>query len=244
MSSTQKFFLPFLKRKKVARNTYSFFFDRTKSNFDFLPGQYIRMTLPHPSPDERGISRYFTIASSPLDKKYVMVTTKMIQSTFKETLHGLKKGDPVQFFGPMGWFLQPEDEQFEKVFIAGGIGITPFHSLLLAASKKQPKHPMTLFASFSTKEDAIFYDELLTLSEKYPHIRVVYVFSKAQENQHKPIDEKGRISKTLLKKYIKDLKNPKYYVVGPFEMVENTKALLLSLTLDEEKIFTEDFTGY
>jgi len=243
MVRAKSFLLPFLKRKQLTKDVHSFYFDRAAVDFDFLPGQYIQMRLPHQSPDVRGTTRYFTISSSP-HEKHLMVTTKMVQSTFKETLHGLVSGQNVQFFGPMGWFLEPRDEQFEKVFLSGGIGITPFRSLLLSLEKESLSQKVTLIAFFSHKNNALFAKELKAVAASHPHITVVYSFSNFQENQNNDGDELGRISQTLLQKYVKDIQKPKYYLVGPMAMVSSTRNLLQKLSISDEKIFTEDFTGY
>src|SRR5258708_3228613 len=95
----KEFFLPFLRREQITENVYSLFFDRRDVKFTFLPGQYIRMVLPHKNPDNRGTSRFFTIASSPLEKDHFMITTKLIQSSFKMTLLSLTAGTPVKMYG-------------------------------------------------------------------------------------------------------------------------------------------------
>lgn len=232
------FSLPFLKHIQIAHNTYSFFFDRSGSAIDFLPGQYIRMTLPHKSSDERGTSRYFTIASSPLEKKYLMVTTKMVQSTFKETLHNLTLGKEVHFFGPMGKFVFDENDTTERVFISGGVGITPFHSMLTYVAKKNLSMPITLIACFKTEEEVIFYEELAQLAKEQRNLRVVYAVHSAQKWK----GERGQLSERLLKKYLSDLSSVRFAVVGSPGMVTKTKELLLSLNIQHIK--TEDFTGY
>lgn len=229
MTKAKLFTLPLIKKEQIAKGTYSFYFDRSQVDFIFFPGQYVRMTLPHQNPDDRGTSRYFTIASSPLAKE-IMITTKLLKSSFKEALLQLSPGQAVQFFGPMGWFLLPKDDKQEKVFISGGIGITPFHSLLQTLKDKKLDTPITLIAAFSAPQDAIFYEKLTAIAKKNPQIGVVYAFS--------------RISELVLKKYVSDLQQPVYYVVGSEAMVAATKELLLALGIAEEKIQTEDFTGY
>lgn len=239
MTHSKSFSLPFVKKQQLTNDVYSFYFDRSAFAFDFLPGQYVQMRLTHPSPDVRGTTRYFTISSSPKEK-HLMVTTKMVQSTFKETLHGLEAGQEVKFFGPMGWFLEPGDEQFDKVFISGGIGITPFRSLLLSLEQEPLPQKVTLLAFFSKKEEALFMKELKSVAKFHPQITVVYSFSNGASEG----DEMGRVSKELLHKYIGDLHKPKYYLVGPMAMVASSKNILQELKISDEKIFTEDFTGY
>lgn len=238
MIKAKSFVLEFIKKQMIARNTYTFYFKRGKFP-DFIPGQYIRLTLPHKNSDDRGTSRYFTISSSPLEKKYLTITTKIYSlspSSFKKTLLNLKPATKVNVFGPMGWFLLPEHDGLEKIFIAGGIGVTPFYSLLQTLADKKLEKLITLFVSFKTKEHAVFYEELTEIANKNSHINVVYLFSNSQENQNS--------FDAVFEKYISDLGKPVFYIVGSPEMVYSTKNLLLDLGIPEEKIQTEDFTGY
>lgn len=228
MGKGTSFILPFVKKEQVAKDTYTFYFERGKFS-KFLPGQYIHLEIPHKA-DDRGTTRYFTISSSPLNKEYLTITTKVIRSSFKKALFHLKPGTKVNAFGPMGWFLLPKDEKEEKIFLAGGIGVTPFHSLLTTLVVEKLVAPIILIVSFSNPESAIFYDELMDITNKNSQIRVVYNYEHISEN--------------TIKKYVSDLQKPVYYVTGPEVMVAETKALLVNLNIDEEKIQTEDFTGY
>ena len=142
----------------------------------------------------------------------------------------LTEGAKVNAFGPIGWFLLPKDEKEEKVFISGGIGVTPFHSLLTTLHEEKLEVPITLLATFSKAEDAVFYDVLMEVSKNNSQIRSVYLYS--------------RITEAIVKQYVLDIQKPVYYIVGSEEMVAETKALLLALGVDAEKIQTEDFTGY
>lgn len=224
------FTLPFIKKERLAKDTYSFYFDRTKETFNFLPGQYMRMILPHANPDDRGTSRYFTISSSPHEKEHLMITTKIPQSTFKKALANLEPGTKVQFFGPIGYFIEKIESDKPFVFLAGGIGITPFYSLLKHAAHKKLTSPFALFASFSKPENIIFHKELTELSNKNKNIKTIFTTE--------------RFSEKLLKEKITDIYHPNYYIVGPPSMVEETKQMLENLEINSEQIFTEDFTGY
>src|SRR5438309_1255036 len=100
-----EFQLPFVKKEQVSSDAYTFYFDRKAfPAFSFLPGQWIRTTLPIAEPDDRGNSRSFSISSSPLNTQFLTITTRVIQSAFKKTLVNLPQGIPVQFFGPAGRF--------------------------------------------------------------------------------------------------------------------------------------------
>jgi len=245
MFSPKQFFLPFLKKEQVAKDTFSIFFDRTAcKDFDFFPGQYIRMTLPITTTDGRGASRFFTIASSPLEKRYLMITTKRGISDFKKKFLNLEKGSKIQFFGPIGGFYLREQETYEHVFLTGGIGITPFHSMITYVAEKKLHIPITLFVSFSVPQNAVFYEELTKISQEQQSIKILYTITKPEASQIFWTGETGRISGELLKKYVADIMKPTYYVTGPPAMVEGIEELLRSLHIPENQIRIEQFTGY
>ena len=245
MANSTEFHLPFLKKEIKAENTFSFFFDRKGSGFTFLPGQYIRMTLQHETPDNRGTGRFFTVYSSPSDLDYITITTKVIQSTFKKTLADLKGGEVIKFFGPMGNFILDESDTTPRVLLAGGIGITPYHSMLRYAAAKNLSIPLTLLVSFSTKQEMVFYDELMEVAKAHNSIKVIYTITKPEQSMGEWSGETGRISADLLRKYVANIVDQKYYLVGPTVMVEAMHKMLQDeLKLPEEKIISENFPGY
>lgn len=237
----KKFYLPFIKKEEVAKNTYSFYFDRAQIDFDFLPGQYIEMTLPIKNPDYRGSERFFTIASSPLNKNYLMITIKIIKSSFKKALMDIKPMQLVEFTGPWGGFVFREEQAFPHVFLAGGIGITPFHSMITYANTKNLSIPIILFASFSAREDIVFHKELSGISRINPNIKIIYTITHP-DDQWK--GETGRISEELIKKYVSNILEPRYYIVGPPSMVSAIEEIVLEMGVPNERIFIENFTGY
>ena len=244
MSEPKAFRLPFIKKEKVAKDTYSFYFNQAELGLDFIPGQYIRMNLPIANPDERGVSRQFTIASSPLEKNHIMITTKIIKASFKKKLLTLQIGEMVDFFGPLGGFIFDETKKEERVFLAGGIGITPFHSMIAYANGKNLSIPITLFVSFSTVDEMVFYEEMMGIANKNPNIKIVYTITKPEESQEKWNGEVGRISGVLIKKYVSDIFKPLYYIVGPPLMVSEIEETVIKMGISNNKIFIENFTGY
>lgn len=244
MNPPQEFHLPFVKKEEVGTDTYIFYFDRKNSDLTFEAGQYLRIFLPHENMDERGDKRFFSITSSPLDERYIMITTKVIQSSFKMSLLKLESGTPVRFFGPYGTFVLKEDQVFPRVFLAGGIGITPFHSMILFASEKKLTVPLTLFVSFSTAEEAIFYNELMETSKNHPSIKIVYTITRPEESKKPWTGETGRISSDLIKKYFSDVLKPIYMIAGPPKMVEAMEQLVRDIGVPSERIRKENFTGY
>lgn len=238
--------LPFLKKEQVAKDTYSFYFDRSSVSTEFIAGQYTRMILPHENSDDRGDRRYFTIASSPLQKDIQMHTTKIVEkrSSLKEQLFNLQPGQAVNFFGPMGNFVLPETDERPVVFLAGGIGLTPFHSMILYANAIKRQIPITLFVSFSAVEEVVFFEELQTIAAENVFIKPVYTITHPEESHVSWLGETGRISSELIKKYVADIMKPVYYLSGPPAMVEAMKEIVNSMHVPQEQIKEEKFTGY
>lgn len=240
---TNKFTLPFIKKEQVAKDTFSFFFDRSKFEFEYVPGQYIRMILPNDHPDDRGTSRFFTVASSPHLTDHIMITTKVIQSTFKYSLHDLTPGTEIQFYGPLGSFVLDVNEKAQHIYLAGGIGLTPYHSMLTYSAEKNLEIPQTLFVSFSTREEMVFYDELTHLKEKNKFLNAIYTISHP-ENSDGWSGETGRVSEAMIRKYVSLTGKEIYYISGPPAMVDATQGMVSKMGIDEEHIRIEHFSGY
>ncbi len=253
MKKATKFELEFLKKEKMAKDTYSFYFNRVhvKSGlgkrgsagyFDFKPGQYMKIYLSIPNADERGSSRYFTISSSPTDQDYLTITTKIIRSSFKLKLSKLKTGEKISAFGPLGYFDFGEKNKKQKVFLAGGIGITPFHSIIHYIDQRRLNLNVVLIVSFASKDETIFYNELKEIESRNSTIKIVYTLTK--EKNLYPMFEIGRIDERMIKKYVQDYKESDFFIVGPekFEavMIETVKGM----GIKRENIFTENFPGY
>lgn len=243
MNISQSYTTKFIKKEKIAKSTYSFYFEKPQG-FEFIAGQYNRWTLPINAMDGRGSSRFFTISSPPFEKEFLVFTTKIIQSDFKKALSKLEAGKEIKIFGPMGQFVLDEDNQDENVFIAGGIGITPFHSILMNAAVNNSTKLLTLFVSFSMPQDLVFFDELAKLPQIHPNIKIIYTITKPQESQMPWNEETGRISDTMIKKYVADISQCIFYIVGPPSMVEGTQKLLEEMNIPNEHVKTEQFSGY
>ncbi len=238
------FSLPFVRKQLLASNTYAFFFDRSHEQFDFLPGQFVRVTLQIEHPDTRGTSRYFSISSPPTDKTTLRIVTKVLQSTFKKALLALLPRQQVKFFGPSGIFYFREEQALQHVFLAGGIGITPFLSILSYIDDKKIVSPVTLFVSFSTAEEAILYQETLAIAQRNPSVKVIYTITHPQDSKIPWNGEVGRISEELIKKYVPNITESLFYLVGPAAMLSAMEELVGAMNIPSERIFKERFVGY
>ncbi|OGH18426.1 MAG: hypothetical protein A2868_01555 [Candidatus Levybacteria bacterium RIFCSPHIGHO2_01_FULL_40_15b] len=230
MSNPPQSFTPELIRKEqLTGDTYSFYFSRP-STFEFISGQYIKMILNIENPDERGISRFFTIASSSTEG-ILIITTRIIQSSFKETLDALPIGAKVQMSGPHGTFVLDEQDPRGKVYLAGGIGITPARSILVYLRDKNLDTSFILIASFSNRDEIIFQDELNSLANN--NRKIIYVVTS----------EEGRIDEDKIRKNVQNL-NSLFYISGPAGFVSAMEGLVKNIGVSEENIKSEDFPGY
>ncbi len=234
------FEIAFVKKEQQATDTYSFYFTYPDS-FTFISGQYMRISLPVDTHDDRGASRFFSISSSPHKPKYLVITTKIIQSAFKKSLEGLEIGQKISIFGPLGRLLLHDEEKVPLIFLAGGIGITPFYSMLQYAVQKRLELPMTLVVSYRVPDDILWHQELghwQTEHEWFGYIPTVTEPNKAWKG------DTGYIDANKLKKYATDLYNSRIYIVGSPVFVTAMKELLQSLRIPEENIIVEEYSGF
>lgn len=198
----------------------------------WVAGQFIHYTLPHKDMDDRGDERWFTISSAPSEGK-VVITTRINSdrsSTFKKALLGLKPGDKVEADLPEGDFTVSDDSR-NYVFVAGGIGITPFRSILTeAGAKGQQLHVDLLYANRTT--DITFKSELDNLQVKDPNLKVDYII------------QPDRLDNQVLEEAIKSSDNPLIYVSGPEPMVESLTEEIAGLGVSQDNIKGDYFPGY
>lgn len=243
MSEDAPFFLPFLKKEQLTSDCYTFYFKRNGAEKEFTPGQYFEIKLDIKDADERGDARVFTISSSPTDREFFTITTRIIQSSFKLRLAELKTDEMVQFTGPWNDLNFDEKDASPHVFLAGGIGITPYHSIVKYAIEKKLATPMALFVSWKNKDEMIFDDFFRQANNHLDNFSYIPTLTD-EENLSDWDGEKGRINEEMLKKYVYDIKNSKYYFSGPPAMVSSLKQTVKDMGVSPEKIIAEEFEGY
>jgi ferredoxin-NADP reductase len=220
----------------------SFVFDLKGQSFDYKPGQYVFYELDELAyPDERGKRRHFTISSAPSEKGIAMFTTRLRGSGFKETLRYAPLGYELSMETPRGSFIVPDGETRHLVFIAGGIGVTPYRSMLRnAVDTNAPLHA-TLFCFNRGTADIIYRQELEQITKEMPSLSLVHVLSELQPGW---TGETGRLDETLLRKYVPDLQQAYFMVSGPPPMVNAYVELLKQLGVADDAIRKDSFTGY
>lgn len=239
--------LKLVEKRDEAKGTKSFIWQPEKS-FEYLPGQYFYFTLPALAyPDPRGATRHFTLSSSPTEGPLISLTTRIREeSGYKKTLDELAIGSFVEGEGPNGEFIVDESEKGPHIFLAGGIGITPFRSMLKYAIDKNLDIPMHLIYSNSHPEEIAFRDELEEWSKKFPNFKLDMTITKPQESKEKWTGTVGRIDENMLKKLITNdqLLIANYWLCGPPAMVDGLEQVLGKLGLSVGRVRSEKFTGY
>lgn len=229
--------------EQVAEGTTAFHFEKPQG-FEFKAGQYIRMTLiDPPETDAEGDSRTFTIASAPYEEDLI-ITTRIRDTAFKRVLQSLTPGSEVQLKGPFGALTLHDDETRPAVFLAGGIGITPFRSIALQAANLGLPHHLFLFYTNRKPEDAAFLDELGGLESTNPNYHFIPTMTKPAESKQTWRGETGYVNKEMITRFVGDVKSPIYYSAGPPPMVQAMKTLLLDAGVDGGNIHAEGFSGY
>lgn len=245
MEEEKPFFLPFVKKDKLTSDCFTFFFKRNGNERDFVPGQTYEMKLPHKDMDERGDDRVFTVSSSPTNKEFVTITTRIIQSSFKKTLDSLKPGEMVQFMGPWDDLnFDPKDTR-PHVFLAGGIGVTPYHSIVQYSLEKKITTPMTLFVSWKNKDEMVFDDFFRNAEEELENLNYIPTLTEDESLDSDIWDgEKGRINEEMIRKYVSEIENSKYFFAGPPAMVKALKETVISMGVNKDNLLAEEFEGY
>ena len=230
-------------KEKVAQNTFQFAFERVES-FTFTPGQFLEFTLPHANADSRGIRRYFSIASSPLEPMLLVAARfPHHSSSFKKNLLNMKEGNKIYAIGPAGDFVLPKNETIPLIFLAGGIGITPFRSMLEYLIAKKVLRNITLFYSNSTVDDIAFRNTL-TQAAHVIGLKTIYTLTNIDNI---PLDWKGSqgfIDEKMIAKEVLNYKKSLFYISGPVVMVKATQKVLSSLGVLRGNIKTDYFPGY
>jgi len=232
--------LKLINKSEVARETIELIFEKPVG-LNFTAGQYGGFTLINPSEkDAGGITRRFSILSTPNDN-HLAITTRIQSSAYKRSLTALQIGDEIKFAGPSGNFILHQEENVPAVFIAGGIGITPFYSMIKHATQQGNARSIILFYGNQSRNDAAYLEEFIHLQTENKNFTYVPTLALPDEDWE---GETGFITHTLIKKYIPDISQPIYYVCGSPTMVNALKETLLEMGINEEKIKVEDFPGY
>lgn len=230
-------------REEIADGTMAFHFDKP-AGFGFKPGQAIDVVLREPpAADPQSTRHTFSLVSAPFQDE-LAVATRMRDSPFKRALGSLSIGSPVDLEGPFGSLVLHNNRARPAVFIAGGIGITPFMSILRQAANDQLQQRLVLVYSNRRPEDAAFLGELRQLQQRNKDFRLVATMTGMSQSSRQWDGETGLVDRDLLERTGRDLAMPVYYLAGPPAMVEAMRQTLNGAGIDDDDIRSEEFYGY
>ncbi|MCH7758858.1 hypothetical protein IID20_00655 [Patescibacteria group bacterium] len=203
--------------------------------FDFKPGQFVMLVI-YNKQGKVWHQQAFSICSSPSNKDYLQLAVK-VYGKFSQKAGSLKKGDQVGISGPYGVFTFETKEMKEVIFLAGGIGITPFISAIRYAENKNLENKLTLFYSNKTKEDIAFSDELKILAQNIKNFKVNFLLTQKAPEQWD--GEKCRIDQEILKNYCLPFKGKYFFLCGPLGFIETIDTYLRKLGVSQNYIKVE-----
>ena len=242
MSPMSAFNVLLQRREEVVPGTTAFHFAKP-AGFTFEPGQAVDLIVPGPPATDTGNSRHaFSIVSAPFETELV-ITTRMRDSVFKNALKDLPVGSSAQLDGPFGSLTLHNDRARPAVFIAGGIGVTPFMSILRQAAKDRLPQSLVLLYSNRRPEDSAFLRELQELEDANKHFRLVATMTEMSASRMPWPGETRLIDETLIRQIGVGLSAPIYYLAGPPEMVGAIQSILNGMGINDD-VRSEEFYGY
>jgi ferredoxin-NADP reductase len=228
--------------REVAEGTLLVVFDLQGEQVDFRPGQYFWVELPNRGhEDEKGLRRHISACTSPTERGVLGMCTRLRETAFKQTLAELQVGDEVDVEPPKGDYALPEDTSPHYVFVAGGIGITVFRSMLRYIADTGEAYRVTLVYSNRDRASTPFLDELQALESTIPGFRLVLTMTQDDGWE----GESRYISAEVLSDHLEgELGEHTFLVAGPPPMVEAVVGQLSAAGVPEEQVLPDRFSGY
>jgi ferredoxin-NADP reductase len=243
VSPKAKLVLRLKEKIQLAPDIYDFIFVPNRK-LAFAPGQYMEWTLGHNNPDSRGNRRYFTLASAPTERTLRLgVKFYRRSSSFKRSMLAMDNGSEIVAGQLAGDFVLPENPHQKCVFLAGGIGITPFRSMIQYLLDTNQRRPIVLFYSNKTAGE-IVYKEVFDRAQQQLGIKTIYTVTDPRQSPYTWKGRVGQISENLIKREVPDYRNCYFYLSGPNAMVNSFEKLLKRMGIPKEQIKTDFFPGF
>jgi ferredoxin-NADP reductase len=229
-------------KREVAKGTLMVVFDLLGREVDFQAGQYFWVELLNPPyEDEKGPRRHISVVTSPNERGVLGLCTRLRDSAFKRSLAELPVGAEVDVEDPKGTFVLPAETDRPYVFVAGGIGITVFRSMLLFIHENELAHRVTLVYSNRNRESTPFMEELAELEQSMSNLRVVFTMTEDPGWA----GEARRIDADMLRDQLdSELVDYHFLVAGPPEMAQAVVDSLQGAGVPEEQVTADKYSGY
>ena len=214
--------------KEVCANTFEVEFDLSPDLIEFTAGQYVWVQIPKDIGDTKGNIRAFSIVSSPDEKKSLRIVLRKGTSVYKKRLLALRPDEKVVIFGPFGFLSLPAQPGTSAVFVAGGVGVAPFMSIINYATQIKSKQQIRLVYANNSKKSAPYLNQLQAFKTRNSSFDYVTVF--------------GRVSWQDIDNISRKLKAPSFYVLGPEAMVKSVALQLFKQKIPDTRLFYEEFS--
>ena len=225
----------FLRRVEVASGTAAFHFERP-AGFGFRPGQAIDLALPGGEEQRHA----FSLVNAP-DSDELVIATRLRDTPYKRALAALRPGATVNVDGPFGTLVLHRDWRRSAVMIAGGIGVTPFVSMVRHAAKEESAQRLLLCYSSRTPQEAAYLDELQRMERRLAAFRVAATMTRSSPGW---TGETGRMDAARLLGIATEIAQPVWYLAGPPGFVRALRDGLLAAGVGEDDVRSEEFYGY
>jgi glycine betaine catabolism B len=243
ISPKTKLFPTFTSKIRTTPDSFDFVFtpDRTVS---YTPGQYMEWTLPHKKTDSRGNRRYFTLASSPTEPD-IRIGVKFYKqgSSYKRALLAMKPDTPIVAAQIAGDFVLPKDSSQKLAFIAGGIGVTPYRSMLQYLLDMKEVRDITMLYSARTAAD-VAYKDVFEKARREMGTNVVYVLTDKGSPTSDAYSRAGHIDADMIRTEVPDYRERLFYISGTHTMVVALQDALSSLGVPGDHVRVDFFSGY
>jgi ferredoxin-NADP reductase len=261
MSRSSQIELTLIEKDKVeGTDVMSFKFNNQKEDkplLEYTAGQFAFFDIGEVYNDPKGPIRHFTISSSPTES-FIMFSTRIRDSPYKNRLSTLGEGSKVKVRGPEGQFVLHQGYSKPAIFLSGGIGVTPFRSMIKYATDKLLAVKIIMFDSNRNRSNILFKNEFDEWETYNKNLKIIYTISETDRQEQRSSSsssftrdawkgEHGRINKAMILKYVEAnvLNNSIFYICGPPSMLNAVQALLqLELKIPKDRIKVEEFTGY
>lgn len=219
-----------------SKNINSYRFNKN-TDFRYLPGQYIIAQLEI---NGKLIQKPFSLSSSPTEYRFIEFTKKFTGHEFSDALQTMQVGDSLYMDGPFGSFTLKEQEK-KIAMLAGGIGVTPFRSMIQYSVDKELDNDIILICSNRTEEDIIFKEDFDEMMRKKQNFSIVLTCTRPGRQW---TGRSGRIDLVMIQNVIPDFSERLFYICGPPTLVESMRKLLQEMYIPDERILFEGFFGY
>lgn len=218
--------------KQETKDVVTLFISCEDGDPSYVSGQFITIYLPELGTPE---GKAYSISSAPGEHMSVTVRS---YGDFSRRLCALVTGDTFLASAPSGFFYSESDTS-ELVMLAGGIGITPFRSMIVDSIRKNNTRKMHLFYGNKTISDIVFDTEFNALVSEHDFVNVKHFITREEKKSDKIT--KGRMSAEIVVSALENISETEFIICGSIPFVRDMWRGLKAEGINEDYIYTEAF---